>query len=55
MLAASGFLYSTEFDTESHFDVLTVDGERYSGPMGPNSVAVAVNGSMQMSWHSDPS
>ena len=54
VLAATGFLYSAEFDTEPRFDELTVDSVPYSGSVGPDGVAVPADGPMQMSWNSNP-
>ena len=41
------------FSTESGFDYLTINGQRYEGSSGPNNVAVAAGSSF--TWYSDGS
>jgi hypothetical protein len=49
----SGFLKVEVFDTESQFDILTVNGRDYSGTDGPNGVTVQPD--TAITWSSDGS
>jgi len=46
-----GVLTATEFDTESRYDYLTINGITYSGSDGPNNINVAAGSTI--SWASD--
>lgn len=48
-----GALTSTEFHTETNYDYVTINGQRFEGTAGPNNVAVAA-GSL-FTWRSDGS
>ena len=50
-VAANGFLTATQFNTESGYDYVTIDGTRYQGSTGPSGVAVAAGSNF--TWHSD--
>jgi hypothetical protein len=49
----SGILKVETFNTESYYDLLTVNGDTFSGMGGPNNVAVELNSSI--TWVSDHS
>ena len=49
----AGYLTATEFETESSYDYVTIDGTRYEGLIGPHGVVVSAGSTFQ--WQSDGS
>ena len=52
-MTGGGFVSTTSFATESHYDWLTVDGARYGGSNGPFNQAVSSGATV--TWESDRS
>jgi len=48
-------LTTEQFDTESGFDFLTVNGQEFSGSHGPGTVEFEAGAQVSVSWRSDGS